>query len=381
MEDLGNTNPIVIVGAGPGGCACALRLHALGVPRVVLLEASPGAAFSIGESIQPDANRLLRKLGIYEAFLQEGHEPAFGTRSYWGNRQVGYNDNLLNPHGHGWHLDRAKFNSFLQEEVQKRGMEIRMGHRLVEATEEGDCLRLKVQDAEGQGYELQASYAVDASGTAAVLARRLGSPAIETPSLACLGLRYQAGKVDALPQLTHLESVPYGWWYVTRIPGEQLLVTLYSDAESIKQRKLNHLVSWRHHLQDTLHTYDYMSVAQPRIVDQKLWGFPVRSLRREALAGERWLTVGDAAATYDPITSQGILKALGQGVMAGESLAQAMQGNAGAFREYTQAIEEAYAHYLTVRAHFYRLENRWSDHPFWRKVHSERMYGERPQLA
>jgi len=72
------THNIVIIGAGPAGCSCAISLLNAGIQEVTIIDNSKGGKFHIGESIPPDMNLLLKQLGIYESFLKEGHEPCYG---------------------------------------------------------------------------------------------------------------------------------------------------------------------------------------------------------------------------------------------------------------------------------------------------------------
>ena len=123
MEQKG-THSIVIIGAGPAGCSCAISLLNAGLSDVYIIDNAKGGKFHIGESIPPDMNLLLKQLGVYESFLEEGHEPCYGSCSYWGSPLRGYNDSMLSPHGHGWHLDRSKYNQFLVDESLKKGAKI-----------------------------------------------------------------------------------------------------------------------------------------------------------------------------------------------------------------------------------------------------------------
>lgn len=98
---------VAIIGGGLAGCACALALAQHGVYDVLVIEAGDYAQFRIGESIPPEANRLFQALGIAQEFFAEAHAPCHGSCSWWGSDKRGYNDALLHPLGHGWHLERS----------------------------------------------------------------------------------------------------------------------------------------------------------------------------------------------------------------------------------------------------------------------------------
>jgi flavin-dependent dehydrogenase len=44
------------------------------------------------------------------------------------------------------------------------------------------------------------------------------------------------------------------------------------------------------------------------------------------VAGDSWLAVGDAASTFDPLSSQGIVKVLRSGVCASYAIADPLTG-------------------------------------------------------
>jgi flavin-dependent dehydrogenase len=83
-------------------------------------------------------------------------------------------------------------------------------------------------------------------------------------------------------------------------------------------------------------------------------------------AGAGWIATGDAAVSFDPLSSQGIVTALLMGREAGFALA-AMLGEGdpellvryGA--EYARLLED----HLRLRAAYYGQERRWPDAPFW----------------
>jgi flavin-dependent dehydrogenase len=94
--------------------------------------------------------------------------------------------------------------------------------------------------------------------------------------------------------------------------------------------------------------------------------FPIYSSLLEQTHGEHWLAVGDAAATYDPIASQGLYKALSDGVSAGRVLAAVLQGQKQELEQYDAGIKERYARYFEQRCSWYGQERRWTGADFWR---------------
>jgi flavin-dependent dehydrogenase len=83
--------------------------------------------------------------------------------------------------------------------------------------------------------------------------------------------------------------------------------------------------------------------------------------------GEAWAAAGDAACTWDPLSSAGILKALRTGRLAAFVALDAMRGRPDAALRYTTILRSEHAAYLEARAWFYSQERRWRDSLFWRR--------------
>ncbi len=358
---------VTIIGAGPAGSSCAIVLRRKGVRKVVLIDAPKKDRFQIGESIPPDMNRVLRELGVRPNFVQQGHDPCYGSCSYWGSELRGYNDTILSPHGHGWHLNRARFNTFMQEEALSLGADLLNRVTFESAEKHKDGFTLSLKNEEGRRQQLETDLVVDASGSRAVFARSQGSVKLHDRPLICLGLRFGGKHTAGLSALTHLESVEEGWWYAARIPGGQVLVTLYSNAATVKQLELQQLQRWIQRLQAAPQTSRWVQRLEP--LDEQLMAFPAPSFQLDKVNGARWTAIGDAATTFDPITSNGIIKAVTHGMQAAELILAHLNGQADALAHFNAVVKQQHAHYLAMRRHYYGLEQRWPDSPFWREMH------------
>jgi flavin-dependent dehydrogenase len=87
------------------------------------------------------------------------------------------------------------------------------------------------------------------------------------------------------------------------------------------------------------------------------------------VTGDAWLAVGDAATTFDPLSSQGILKSLRSGVLASYAVTDYFKGTTKGLEKYEALAAREFKDYLASRAEFYGQERRWPDSPFWRRRH------------
>jgi hypothetical protein len=84
-------------------------------------------------------------------------------------------------------------------------------------------------------------------------------------------------------------------------------------------------------------------------------------------AGPSWLAVGDAALSFDPLSSQGLLNALYSGLAAAESAERRLAGDADALPQYLDCLARVLTAYRANLARWYRVETRWTNSPFWKR--------------
>ena len=87
-------------------------------------------------------------------------------------------------------------------------------------------------------------------------------------------------------------------------------------------------------------------------------------------AAQRLICVGDAASSFDPVSGQGIVKALRSGVFASYALADHLErGDSDGLRRYGVFVKSEFAAYRKTLGDYYAQEQRWPDSAFWRRRH------------
>ena len=363
---------VAVIGGGPAGTAAAITTCGARL-RTLLLERRTEDRFQVGEGLPPDARSLLVKLGILPRFEADGHLPSYGTEAAWGSETLESNDFLSHPYGHGWHLDRTRFDASLRARAQEVGSVIQAGTRpiAVERSHKGGW-QLRVQGVDGP-HIIRARWIVDASGRKAWLATRLGvqrkTEDLLLGTVALFGVRPDAEDRDTL---TLVEAVEYGWWYTARVPTGRRVVVFHTDSDNPVFRDaqtwegFRQLLDRTEHIKTRLKSYHRPPLLLPRAA-------LANSARILQPGGDGWIATGDAVAAYDPLSSQGILLALYGGLLAGQTITQELVGETGAMERYTDQIDTLYNDYLRQRARYYRQERRWPDSLFWRRRSEERL--------
>jgi flavin-dependent dehydrogenase len=105
-------------------------------------------------------------------------------------------------------------------------------------------------------------------------------------------------------------------------------------------------------------------------------GAPANSQRIQQFCGDAWIAVGDAAQAYDPLSSQGIDKALRTGSQAGHlihyALTDSLEGSGldlsnPYIRQYDQEQNQLWDAYIAQYDFYYGIQQRWTNQPFWRR--------------
>ncbi len=336
-----------VLGAGPAGAVCALALARAGVDGVCLVDAErprKHGAVAIGETIPPDARVLLDRLGVWQAFVADGHERCHGSCSAWGSDELGYNDFVLNAQGSGWHLDRARFDELLRRQAQDAGVTI--------VDEPGA--------ADGE-----ARFVVDATGRASAFARRCGARPQQLDRLTFVYGFFDTVGAATRSRLTLLEAVRDGWWYAAALPGDRLAVAFAGDAEHVRDAALARDGHWLGAALTTRHLAPRLEGC--RFLAGSVVTRVAASFLLDRVSGPRWLAIGDAAACFDPLAAQGIYKAIADGLDGASRIAAALATGGELDGDYEAATRARFAEYLINRNHFYGLERRWPGSAFWQR--------------
>lgn len=361
--DLSGTWDAVVVGGGVAGSAAALSLGASG-HRVLLVEAGGYQGFRVGETLPPAARPVLQQLGVLDAFLNEGHLPCHGSCSVWGRETVGHNDFTFHPNGHGWHLDRRRFEGFLARQAVVAGATLATGTRLVGVKPCGASgFDLSFSGPGLAHHRVRARAVVDATGPGAVLARHLGAARRVEGALLCHYAVLDLGQTGvALRPQTYLEAVEDGWWYLARLPGDTAIAAFFTTAE--RGRPYLDAACWMTKFSNTCHV-SRMLANKPITVDGIRTQLVVKGYL-DRCAGPGWMAIGDAAFSCDPILSQGMYAALLGGQQAGARLAHMLAGPTQSVPVAPDSARRLFEDSARRVSMLYASETRWAGSPFWR---------------
>ena len=337
---------VAVLGSGPAGAVTALLLARAG-RDVVLYERSHHDALRPGETLPPSVHPLLRKLDLWDRFQALEAMPACQTASAWGSAEPADRSFIFSPYGHGWHVDRTRFDAMLVDAAEQAGARVMRRARVGKVNRSDTGLRLEACEP------VTAATVVDATGRTARVARALGANRVQLDKLVCAARVFAIGSEP--PGDPFIEAAPDGWWYAAPLPAQRRIIALFTDAREVVGSRLATVDGWTDALARTEHVGDLIC------------GVPCGKIRMTTSAsheldppvGHDWIAVGDAAFAVDPLSSGGIDFALRSASAAADVL---LGGNRSAYQK--QIADEA-SEYRWLRAEIYGWEHRFADAAFW----------------
>jgi flavin-dependent dehydrogenase len=355
---------VIILGAGPAGLALATRLASR---RVLILERQwePATGMRIGESLPGAAGVLLQRLGLFEEFQSGDHLERGASIAIWDSKEPVWRDSLRDPSGLGWVINRRQFEQMLLNAAIHRGAQIQYGCRNFQVSRgvaRGvECWAL---DLEGDSTRHVAPVIVDASGRSASLARRLGLSQIRQDAQVCLHsfLVAPAGDEDTTTRILADED---GWWYSVRLANGRRVLAYHLDAKHPERIALQQPEALLKRARNYPLLADVLAQVQPAEIHCRPAGTALLDIANLDKAGPGFLAIGDAAITFDPISSQGLFHSLASAESAATAINAGCWHNPNALQSFKQELLAVASHYLAKLRLTYQGPERFAEAPFW----------------
>jgi geranylgeranyl reductase family protein len=320
------SHDVIVVGAGPAGAATAILLAERGLDVLVLERARLPRPKVCGEYLSPEAARVLDRLGVLKALDTAGAAPLAGMRITAPDGTVlsGVYRALgrWRPYReHAMGVPRAVLDATLVDRLRGLPVDFREQTRVTDVLVEGGRVAGVVAvDGEGRRLEFRAPLTVGADGRTSIVAHRLGC---RRP--------HRLRRMALVTYVSGLEDCrDYGEIFVDP-PDYAILNPLGPDRVNMSLVvPLAHAAPWA----DRLETFFLARVKQLTHLARRVAGArriaPVQAMgplayrvRPPRVGGV--LLVGDAAGFYDPLTGEGVYRALRGAELAAETAAEAFR--------------------------------------------------------
>lgn len=329
---------MIVVGAGPAGSVTAALLVRLGY-RVEILERRPFPRHRIGESLPPRAIALLKHL----RFGAQGFAVMEGHTSIWGESRP---HRAVFQEGYGLQVERNRFDQLL---LDQSGAKVHFGRTATELLRENG----RVAGVRAHDGDVRARFVVMATGS--------GKAVRHLRQSATFGYWRNSNHPEgSQANDTIIESFPDGWIWSLRLASDERNVTVLFDKPGTSYMDAIRQTSFVRKMLDGAEL-----VGRPAGCDAS-WQCA------DAFAQPGLLLVGDCGSVIDPLSSQGVYKALSSAMSAAVVINTCLKRpefEAAALGFYNEEERRAYDGYSAGSVAAFRAEQRWPERPFWERRH------------
>ncbi|UTD14600.1 FAD-dependent oxidoreductase [Tenacibaculum mesophilum] len=374
MKEYNSTTDILIIGGGIAGCIAAISL--VNHYNVTLLDKLVEPVDRIGESLAPAAQRILKELDLLEneseAIKQTIFRNNLGMQSYWGNNQLQIVDHMRNPDGFSRSLDRKNFEVYLRNVAAKRGVNCIWGTRLSNSSYENNYWKIttKSDDLKNRTtHTIHAKFVVDATGRQSHFTKSLGIQRTSYDKLISCWISLPNTQENTMSTIAADEL---GWWYSAVVPDNKRVIAFQTDADLVDRNTFKHVNTFLSFAKEH-------KLIQPLIEGNETTvnfhgTVSANSTRLEQVTGKQWVALGDAAMSFDPLSSQGMFNAMANAMQLQKLLIKydfikdLDSTKEGKFNIlYENQLQQVWNHYLKHKNFFYSTETRWKEATFWKR--------------
>ncbi|HQH18767.1 MAG TPA: NAD(P)/FAD-dependent oxidoreductase [Bacteroidales bacterium] len=314
---------VVIVGAGPAGCACALVLAETNIKIAVIDKGNPHKNKICGDALSKDVLNQIEKLpeGIKTSFYNLPHKlRSSGIRFYSPNKACmeipftrGESEDIS-----GYVCKRSNFDQILINGIKEfSNINYIQDTPVLDIVSADDGIQVITQNKIVHG-----KIVVGADGANSLVAKKMGNSKKDEKSN-FVGMRAYFENVKGFHQNNFIELHFYkeilpSYLWVFPMNQNMANVGIGVSSNNLKNKK----IILKNQLETIIKENPSLSERfkeAKQIGKYEAWGIPV-GLKKRKISGNRFLLIGDAASLVDPFTGEGVGNALRSGRIAATHL-------------------------------------------------------------
>jgi len=321
------SSAITILGAGPGGCTAAMALSKIGIPCLLIDQATFPRDKVCGDALSGKVILTLKRiredlpeqLGIEKDCL-----PSHGVTFVAPNGKTlkvpfRSNSNIEIPPG--FLSKRIHFDNWLFEKAKASPhVEVITNLRIENFQKNG--INWVLSDKEGK-TKIESQLIIAADGAHSRFAKKIGEISMEEEHY-CAGLRAYYKGVKGLDkkgfiELHFVKEFLPGYFWIFPLPNGDANVGVGMRSDVVGRKKINLK-------EEMLNLINKHPILKDRFENATIdgavrgYGLPLGSKKRK-ISGDGYVLLGDAASLIDPFTGEGIGNAMISGLKAAEIIA------------------------------------------------------------
>ena len=342
---------IIIIGAGPAGCATSLFLSKAGIPHTIIEKASFPRDKVCGDALSGKVVYVLKQLN--PEYLDRLSQKPEAFLPSWGVKFVAPNGKSIDipfksdiskeTHAPGFISKRINFDAEVFSWLDPKFADIRLETSLdsIEKTAEG--LVLNLENKQGNYQIKHPKLVIGAEGDRSIVAKNLSDITKENDHY-CAGIRAYYTGVEGLHQqnfieLHFLEEMLPGYFWIFPLPNGDANIGAGMLSSSVSKKKVNLKADMLRAIENNPNIKDRFKNAKLQGKIQG-WGLPLGSKKR-VISGDNFLLTGDAASLIDPFTGEGIGNAMYSGMLAARHIENCIKENRFD-ASFNQAYDQAF---------------------------------------
>jgi flavin-dependent dehydrogenase len=346
---------VVVLGAGPGGISAAIRLAEMGLD-VGVIERHRFPRSHVGICIADETIALIDSLGLGREF----DEARFWRRDLTAVRWGDFETRLVPQKG--YHLDRGLLDWLMVRKSRAVGVKVYQPAR-IEKVERPRDSRWSITVACDEGRRLlRARFVVDAGGRRSAIR---GARIKDGPPLVSIHASWALRKAAAFDGLIEAGEDAWLWYAQTRC--DRAVVSVFCDPRRLGAGRKDGMQAKYSGL---LRQFRALEVEQlgrqcsdPRVCDAS-------SHHAADAIGDRYIRLGDACFSVDPLSSQGVHLALQsglQGAIVINTMLRKPENTEAAQQFFRTRIAERITRYAGRTAQEYARVLSICPNAFWRE--------------
>lgn len=329
---------VLIVGKGVSGLILSYLLEKKGIESILLNKEISASATILAETIPPSTLTILKNIGLLTLFEQCATK-TYGYQSIWNGILNDEDFFSHNPYKYGLKLNKKQLLLKLEKKIKSRIVNYNQLKNITSKT-----LTTTFIKSNNKEYSIESNLIIDATGRNRAVLNFLKVPIISYDNNIAF-ICYLPKTEESLKYGFFTETFENGWGTISDLNETTRIMTLYSSKKDTFHKELKTFSNWHKILTNTQILKKHLPIGNFEVT-----GRLANSSISQKISGYNWLSIGDAAMAFDPISSHGISNAIFCALKASESINDYINNESlESFDLYQNKLKKIFNEYNQIR--------------------------------